>query len=102
MTAAVILPEQKYSKDGEFKEPCVLCDRCQQLLLIAVLRQEGMCPHCGNTRVRNVRVMTEHHMEQARAWAESGTIDPEWVKLFEPRQGQMDPNYFDEPSKAGA
>jgi hypothetical protein len=96
---AVVLLEQKYSKDGDFKEPCVLCDRCNQLLLVYALKHEGMCPHCGNTRVRNVRVMTDHHMRQAQAWAASGVIDAEWLKLFEPRQ---DPPHFESPLPGAA
>jgi hypothetical protein len=73
----------KYSKDGEFKEPVVKCDSCQALLLRAELRTEGSCKHCGNTRVRNVRAMTEADMALAGVWAETGKIDPDWLKLFE-------------------
>jgi hypothetical protein len=73
----------KYSKDGEFKEPVVKCDACQALLLRADLRKDGQCKHCGNTRVRNVRAMTEGDMALAKVWAETGKIDPDWIKLFE-------------------
>lgn len=74
---------QKYSKDGEFREPIVRCDACQALLLKEDLRTEGMCKHCGNTRVRNVRTMSDGDMALAKVWAETGKIDPDWLKLFE-------------------
>lgn len=79
-TADVFL---KYSKDGPFREPVLRCDACQALLLKDELRTGGMCKHCGNTRVRNVRVMSEGDMALAKVWAETGKIDPDWVKLFE-------------------
>jgi hypothetical protein len=74
---------QKYSKDGEFRDPVVMCDACQALLLRVELKSEGMCKHCGNTRVRNVRAMSEGDMALAKVWAETGKIDPDWLKLFE-------------------
>ena len=78
-----LTPEQKYSKDGPFNEPVVMCDRCQELLLRIRLHHDGMCCRCGNTRVRNVRVMTEEHMSLAQKWVDEGKIDPDWLKLFE-------------------
>jgi hypothetical protein len=74
---------QKYSKDGPFVEPVVKCDACQALLLKEELRTSGQCKHCGNTRVRSVRAMTEADMVLAKVWAETGKIDPDWLKLFE-------------------
>lgn len=74
---------EKFSKDGPFSEPCVKCDACQALLLVSDLRKIGMCGHCGNTRVRNVRAMTEQDMVLAQKWVNEGLIDPDWLKLFE-------------------
>lgn len=76
-------PEEKYSKDGPFNDPLLRCDACQALLLRSDLHQHGMCKHCGNTRVRNVRVMSEGDMALAKAWAEAGKIDEDFLKLFE-------------------
>lgn len=81
--AAVADALTKYSKDGDFKEPVLRCDSCHKLVLHAELKQHGMCPHCGNTRVRNVRVMNDAEMEQALAWALAGTINADWLELFE-------------------
>jgi hypothetical protein len=78
-----LTPEQKYSKDGPFNDPAVICDSCQALLLRAELQKAGMCKHCGNARVRSVRVMSEGNMALAKVWAETGKIDPDWLKLFE-------------------
>lgn len=74
---------QKYSNDGPFREPVLMCDACQALLLKAELRTDGMCKHCGNTRVRNVRVMSEGDMALVKVWAEQGKIDSDWLKLWE-------------------
>lgn len=78
-----LTPDQKYSKDGPFLEPVVICDSCTELQLTADLRTHGMCVKCGNTRVRNVRVLDEEGMAKARQWADEGKIDPDWVRLFE-------------------
>jgi len=75
--------EAKFSKDGPFSEPCVKCDACQALLLVSDLRKVGMCGHCGNTRVRNVRAMNDQDMATARKWSNEGRIDPDWLELFE-------------------
>lgn len=78
-----LTPEQKYSKDGPFQEPAVICDSCTKLLLVSDLHKHGMCGHCGNTRVRNVHALTAESMERARAWADEGKLDADWLKLFE-------------------
>jgi hypothetical protein len=79
-------PEQKYSKDGPFNDPVVICDSCQELLLRSEVHAHGMCKHCGNTRVRNVRVLSEENMVIAQGWAQEGKIDPDWLELFEVTQ----------------
>jgi len=77
---------QKYSADGPFQEPVVICDSCMDLVRVADLHSKGMCPYCGNTRVRNVRVMTQKHMDKAMQWANEGKIDADWLNLFEPSE----------------
>ena len=76
-------PEQKFSKDGPFNDPVLMCDACQELVLKKELHEFGKCPHCGNTRVRNVRVLNEEKFNKMKEWAESGVIDPDFLKLFE-------------------
>lgn len=76
-------PEQKYSKDGPFNDPVLMCDACQELLLKAELHKVGSCKYCSNTRVRNVRVLTVEKFDQMKKWAEEGVIDPDFIKLFE-------------------
>lgn len=77
-----LTPEQKYSADGPFMEPLVRCDACQELLFVADIRKHGMCGHCSNTRVRNVRTMTEPEMAKVKSWVNDGKLDADWAKLF--------------------
>ena len=74
--------QSKYSKDGEFKEPVVICDKCGKVILVSDLHKNGMCGNCGNTRVRNVMVLNDENMATVKKWAEEGKIDPEWLTLF--------------------
>jgi len=83
MNEAINEAEAKYSFDGPFKEPVVKCDSCQEILLRQRLQQTGKCPHCGNTRVRNVNNMTEADAAKAKKWAEEGLLDADWLTLFE-------------------
>lgn len=76
-------PEQKYSKDGPFMDPVLMCDACQELLLKAEIHKTGMCSHCSNTRFRNVRSINETKFKQMEQWAKDGVIDPDFLKLFE-------------------
>lgn len=82
--AVIVSPGAKYSKDGDFHEPVVICDKCAKLLLLSDLHKIGKCVHCGNTRVRNVMVLNDENMAIAKAWADEGKIDPDWLKLFGP------------------
>jgi hypothetical protein len=78
-----LTPDQKYSKDGPFQEPVVICDSCTTLQLVTELHAHGMCTKCGNTRMRNVRILDEESMMKARQWVDEGKVDPDWLKLFE-------------------
>ena len=69
----------KYSKDGPFIEPVVRCDSCVELILVKDLKEIGMCPECGNTRIRNVKTLSESEMSDMKAKG----IDPDWIALFE-------------------
>lgn len=73
---------QKYPVDGPFKEPVLRCDSCSSLVLASTLREVGMCPRCGNTRVRNARTMNDDDMAKAKEWVSQGLLDPDWLHLF--------------------
>jgi hypothetical protein len=73
---------EKYPVDGPFKEPVLRCDSCTGLILASTLREIGMCPLCSNTRVRNVRTMTDKDMGKVNEWVSSGHLDPDWIHLF--------------------
>jgi predicted RNA-binding Zn-ribbon protein involved in translation (DUF1610 family) len=74
------LPAEKYHKDGVFLEPVVRCDSCGKLCLVADLKKAGLCPFCGNTKVRNVRTITDAEVKEMTA----AGVDPDWLALFEP------------------
>jgi predicted RNA-binding Zn-ribbon protein involved in translation (DUF1610 family) len=80
---------EKYPVDGPFKEPVLRCDSCSNLVLATTLREIGMCPHCGNTRVKNARTMTEEDMDKAKQWIELGLLDPDWLHLFTGKEVQL-------------
>lgn len=69
----------KYSKDAPFTDPVVRCDSCQELILREKLCKLGMCPKCGNRRVRNVMVMSPDEWEKVKGW----DLDPDWLAIFE-------------------
>lgn len=69
----------KYSDDGPFQDPVVRCDSCTKLMLTADLKKHGMCPHCGNRRVRKVLQYSPAELE----WMETENVDPEFLALFE-------------------
>jgi len=73
---------EKYSADGPFIEPVVRCDACQKLCFVATLKKIGNCPACGNTRVRNVRTISDVEIEEMRGKG----VDPEWIALFQPME----------------
>lgn len=73
----------KYNKDGPFNDPVVRCDSCQKILLRKDIQKYGMCPGCGNTRVRNVLVLSADDMKQLKKWSDQGEIDEDFLKIFE-------------------
>lgn len=78
----IIKEPEKYSADGPFQEPLVRCDSCVKLILVPTLHKKGMCPHCGNTRMRNIRTLSEEEMTQVHKFIKDGEVDQEWVDLF--------------------
>ena len=74
---------EKYSKDGPFTDPVVRCDACQKLLLVKQLNQMGMCKHCSNTKVRNLRSGTGEDWAQMKEWVDAGEMDADFLAVFE-------------------
>ncbi len=81
LTDVQIAASEKYSHDGEFIDPLVRCDSCAQLIFVKQLTKRGMC-ECGNTRVRNVRSLTEDELNTAKKWVDEGKLDQVWVDLW--------------------
>ena len=81
LSDAQVIATDRYSHDGEFVEPLVRCDSCAKLIFLQQLTKRGMC-ECGNTRVRNVRSLTEDELETAREWVEQGKLDKVWIDLW--------------------
>ncbi|MDI6741627.1 MAG: hypothetical protein QMD11_02715 [Smithella sp.] len=77
---------RKYGKDDEFREPVLKCESCNKVVLLAVLKKIGMCPLCGNTKVRNVRTMTDEDQVTVERWIYEGKCDSAWLELFEPSE----------------
>lgn len=73
---------KKYSVDGEFAEPLVMCDSCQTLIFVKTLHEVGMCPECGAVKVRNIRSLQGDKLEQVKKWVADGKLDPDWFALF--------------------
>ena len=79
---------EKYGKDAPFSDPVVICDSCQTLLLVAELNRLGMCEKCGNTRVRNLRILTDEDQKTLEAWRAEGKVDQEFLDIFAPAEKQ--------------
>jgi predicted RNA-binding Zn-ribbon protein involved in translation (DUF1610 family) len=74
--------KEKYAEDGPFMDPVVRCDSCQALCMVGALRKHGMCPQCGNARVRKVRTISDVEIADMRGKG----VDPDWIALFEPME----------------
>ena len=70
---------KKYDKKGPFMDPVSRCCDCQKILFREQIQKLGMCPGCGNKRIRNVLVMSEKEMADLK---EKG-VDPDFLALFE-------------------
>jgi hypothetical protein len=77
---------------GEFIDPVVRCDSCQELLLRKTIQEIGCCSKCGNRRLKNVRILQPEEMEQLKEW----NVDPEFIAIFEqvenPQEFKIDPD----------
>lgn len=69
----------KYDKDGDFTDPVVRCDSCARIVQTRDLHKHGLCPHCGNRKVRNLLAFNEDERKQMEEWG----VDPDFLAVFE-------------------
>jgi len=69
----------KYGNDGSFNDPVVRCDSCNNLIQREAIQEKGLCPECGNRKVRNVQTFNSKELQQMKDW----NIDPDFIGLFE-------------------
>ena len=69
----------KYDKDGPMEDPILRCAACNGIIYKTYIRTMGMCPKCGNKRVKNVLILSEKEMEELR----KTNTDPAFLDLFE-------------------
>ena len=82
MENSVVVNIPKYHKDGAFCEPLLRCDGCTRLIFLTDIKKVGACNHCGNTRVKNVRILSEAEKAQVEQWIVEGKCDQEWLDEF--------------------
>ena len=70
----------KYDTKNVFNDPVVRCCDCRRIITREEIREVGMCPKCGNRRVRSVTVLDSDEKRQL----ERDGIDPEFLAIFEP------------------
>ena len=76
---------EKYGKDGPFLDPIVRCDKCNKILMVSYLQQEGRCPHCGNRRIRNLLNFNFwEYLKMRFVWK----VDPKFLKVFTTKKGK--------------
>lgn len=68
-----------YGKDDPFKDPVLRCDSCAQIVFAEDLKKHGMCPKCGNRKMRNLQQFDEDEF----ALMKERNVDPVFLKLFE-------------------
>jgi len=75
------IPKEWDRTGPEFTDPVVRCCDCQRLVTREEVRKHGMCPGCGNRRMRNVLVLSDKEM----ADLDRKGVSPEFLALFEVR-----------------
>ena len=68
-----------YGDKDKFQDPVLRCDSCNKLVLSKDLFRLGVCPECGNRKVRKVLLFKEEEF----VWMREQGIDPEFFKEFE-------------------
>jgi rRNA maturation endonuclease Nob1 len=49
-------------------DPVLRCDSCSELVKVETLHKLGVCPKCGNKRIRNLTVFNDEERDQMIAW----------------------------------
>ena len=60
--------------EGEFNDPVLRCDSCNQLVKRTTLHNLGACGHCGNKRVRALDIFNEDEKAQIEEWGFQGFL----------------------------
>lgn len=68
-----------------FNDPVLRCDGCQKLVWVETITKIGMCPHCSRRKYH--KVSTFNSVE--KKWMEDNEVDPEFLKLFEPKEVKL-------------
>lgn len=72
--------ERKYGAKADFNDPVVRCDSCINIIFTKDLRENGMCPQCGNRKVREIRQLNHSEIDVLKGRG----VDPDFIALFEP------------------
>ena len=49
-------------------DPVFRCHSCQKLVKLETLHKLGVCPHCGNKRVIDLKIFNEDEAAQIKEW----------------------------------
>ena len=69
---------KKYSDDGPFHDPVLRCKGCSKLVLLTDLKKLGLCPLCGERKVKKVSIFSEDELK----WMREKEIDSDFIALF--------------------
>lgn len=70
----------KYSDDGPFNDPIVICDSCGEVEKTVIIKHSGCCLNCGNRKFRNVLALNNRNWLKVQGM----NLDPDFLALFEP------------------
>lgn len=62
-------------------DPVLRCDSCQEIVKLDTLHSLGMCPKCGNKRMRSVTVLSVKEKQKVAEWGYE-----EFLTEFEPKE----------------
>jgi rRNA maturation endonuclease Nob1 len=62
-------------------DPVLRCDSCQEIVKLETLHKLGVCPKCGNKRVRDVTILSVEERRKLSDWGYD-----EFLTEFEPKE----------------
>jgi predicted RNA-binding Zn-ribbon protein involved in translation (DUF1610 family) len=62
-------------------DPLLRCDSCQAIVKLDTLHQLGVCPKCGNKRIRSVTILSVEERRKVADWGYE-----EFLTEFEPKE----------------